>query len=78
MKSNKSVFFVNFEKGLNCYYHITSHRCILCAAETLKQEHCVKRCRSSILVLMAAILVEDIIRIIYVKLFLYDVQGMSF
>ena len=24
-------------KGLNCY-QITSHRCILCAAETLKQE----------------------------------------
>ena len=64
-------------KGLNCY-QITSHRCILCAAETLKQEHCVKRCRSSILVLMAAILVEDIIRNIYVKLFVYDVQGMSF
>ena len=33
---------------------------------------------SSILVLMAAILVEDIIRNIYVKLFVYDVQGMSF
>ena len=33
---------------------------------------------SSILVLMAANLVEDIIRNIYVKLFVYDVQGMSF
>ena len=69
---------MNFEKERNCYYQITSQSCILCAAETLKQEHCRKRCRSSILVLMAAILVEDIIRNIYVKLFVYDVQGMSF
>ena len=69
---------MNFEKGLNCYYQITSQSCILCTAETLKQEHCGKRCRLSILVLMAAILVEDIIRNIYVKLFVYDVQGMSF
>ena len=53
-------FFENFEKGLNCYYQITSQGCFLYAAETLKQEHCGKRCRSSILVLMAAILVEDI------------------
>ena len=33
---------------------------------------------SSILVLMAAILVEHIIRNISVKLFVYDVQGISF
>ena len=26
--------FMNFEKGLNCYYQITSQSCILCAAET--------------------------------------------
>ena len=71
-----SYFFVNFEKGLNCYYQITSQSCILYAAETLKQEHCGKRCRSSILVLMAAISVEDIIRNISVNLFVYDVQGM--
>ena len=64
---------MNFEKGLNCYYQIISQSCILCAAETLtEQERCGKRCRSSILVLMAAILVEDIIRNIYVKSFVYE------
>ena len=70
--------FVNFKKRLNFYYQITSQSCILCAAETLKQEHCGKQCRSSILVLMAAILVEDIIRNIYMNLFVYGVQGMSY
>ena len=59
-------------------YQITSQSYILCAVLTLKKEHCGNRCRSSILVLMAAILVEDIIRNIYVKLFVLNVQGMSF
>ena len=70
--SDESRYFSrNLRKGLIAIinYRITSQSCILCAAETLKQVHCGKRCRSSILVLMAAILAEDIIRNIYVKLF---------